>query len=159
MSPGSSTNELAQESPRRKIRVGGSSACATLPGMTETTHVTAHPLYEDQPEGPVRDVSFHGLNPYAYDRAKAQFFTASGNDGQPEPGSPQEKVVELREAIRVLATLIDMHVPGGRHRSLAFTALEDVQMRANRGIFSPQEPGPRKDQSPEQRLAQDSSPQ
>jgi hypothetical protein len=29
-------------------------------------------------------------------------------------------------------------VPAGRNKSLALTALEDVQMRANRGIFAPE---------------------
>lgn len=34
--------------------------------------------------------------------------------------------------------LVDVVVPPGRNKSLALTALEDVQMRGNRGIFAPE---------------------
>lgn len=64
----------------------------------------------------------------ARDRAKPRFFTAS----------EEPRVVELRNAIVDLGTLIELHVPNGRNKSLALTALEDVQMRANRGLFAPE---------------------
>lgn len=63
----------------------------------------------------------------AYTLAKERYFTASEH----------EKVIELREAIVELGMRIDLLVPAGRNKSLALTALEDVQMRANRGIFAP----------------------
>lgn len=69
------------------------------------------------------------------DRAEKRFFTATSG---PKPTPAQkESVAELRELIVTLATAIEEHVPPGRNQSLALTALEDVQMRANRGIFAP----------------------
>jgi hypothetical protein len=64
----------------------------------------------------------------AHERATERFFTASNAIG----------VVALRDLIVALATEIDMVVPQGRNKSLALTALEDVQMRGNRGIFAPE---------------------
>ena len=70
--------------------------------------------------------------------AEDRFFTAAQKR---EPGAlngleASERVELLREAIVTLGTLIEEYVPGGRNKSLALTALEDVQMRANRGIFA-----------------------
>lgn len=62
----------------------------------------------------------------ATSRATARFFTASNAIG----------VVALRDLIVALGTEIDLIVPAGRNKSLALTALEDVQMRGNRGIFA-----------------------
>ncbi len=61
--------------------------------------------------------------------AEKRYFTASEH----------EDVVTLRELIQELALRIDVVVPPGRNKSLALTALEDVQMRASRGIFAPEE--------------------
>lgn len=61
------------------------------------------------------------------DRAIGRFFTASEDDD----------VVALRRAIVALGVQIELRVPDGRNKALALTALEDVQMRANRGLFSP----------------------
>jgi len=44
-------------------------------------------------------------------------------------------VTEIRDATINLAAHIEAHVPSSRNKSLALTALEDVQMRAQRGIF------------------------
>jgi hypothetical protein len=64
----------------------------------------------------------------AHELAKQRYFTASERD----------EVVELRDAIVELAMRIDLLVPPGRNKALALTALEDVQMRGNRGIFAPE---------------------
>jgi hypothetical protein len=64
----------------------------------------------------------------AFDLATDRYFTASEDD----------RVVALRNAIVDLAVHLDTLVPPGRNKSLALTALEDVQMRANRGIFAPE---------------------
>ena len=61
-------------------------------------------------------------------------FQDSGN-GKPPVTNQRIAVDILREPIHKLAEAIDAHVPHGRNQSLALTALEDVQMRANRGIF------------------------
>lgn len=67
--------------------------------------------------------------------AEERFFTASG--GQPPTEQQKLNVARLRELVVDLATAIEDCVPDGRNKSLALTALEDVQMRANRGIFAP----------------------
>lgn len=64
----------------------------------------------------------------AYLTAEERFFTASEDP----------RVVELRDAIQALAVRIDLLVPPGRNKSIALTALEDVQMRTNRAIFAPE---------------------
>lgn len=64
----------------------------------------------------------------AYENAEKRFFTASEHPD----------VVRLRELIQELGAAIDLVVPNGRNKSLALTHLEDVQMRANRGIFAPE---------------------
>lgn len=61
-------------------------------------------------------------------RAVERFFTASEHDD----------VVALRDRIVALGAEIDRRVPAGRNKALALTALEDVQMRGNRGIFAPE---------------------
>jgi len=66
-------------------------------------------------------------DPYR-DRAIERFFTASEH----------EDVVALRDRIVDLGAEITRRVPQGRNQSLALTALEDVQMRGNRGIFAPE---------------------
>lgn len=65
----------------------------------------------------------------AIDLAKRRYFTAGD----------REDVVTLREAVQELAVLIDTLVPAGRNKALALTGLEDVQMRANRGLFAPED--------------------
>lgn len=64
------------------------------------------------------------------DEAEARYFTASEDP----------RVVQLRSIIQVLGAVIREHVPAGVQRNLAEQGLELVQMRANRGIFSPQLP-------------------
>lgn len=64
----------------------------------------------------------------AEERAVERFFTASED----------EDVVALRDRIVALGAEIDRRVPAGRNKSLALTALEDVQMRGNRGLFAPE---------------------
>lgn len=63
----------------------------------------------------------------ALEAATRRFFTASEH----------EAVVTLRNHIVSLAAAIEVLVPAGRNKSLALTALEDVQMRGNRGLFAP----------------------
>ena len=72
--------------------------------------------------------------PSGRDAAEARFFTASA--GQPPTEQQKLDVAKLRDLIVDLATGIEDRVPAGRHKDLALTALEDVQMRANRGIFA-----------------------
>jgi hypothetical protein len=67
--------------------------------------------------------------------AEQRFFTAAG--GNPPTDEQKAAVAELRGLIVELGAAIDDRVPDGRNKSLALTALEDVQMRANRGIFAP----------------------
>lgn len=76
----------------------------------------------------VNDMSAEGKaeRTAAEESAIARFFTASNAVG----------VVALRDIIVSLGTEIDLIVPAGRNKALALTALEDVQMRANRGIFA-----------------------
>jgi len=62
-------------------------------------------------------------------------FMAAATSGPPSD-KQRETVKKLREATVLLAEYIDDLVPAGRNKSLALTALEDVQMRANRGVFA-----------------------
>lgn len=66
---------------------------------------------------------------HAETTAESRYFTASEHPD----------VVRLRNKVQALAIDIDLLVPPGRNKALALTALEDVQMRANRGIFAPEE--------------------
>jgi hypothetical protein len=47
-----------------------------------------------------------------------------------------EAVTKITAAVVELGHLIEFLAPMGRNKSLAFTSLEDVQMRANRAIFA-----------------------
>jgi hypothetical protein len=67
------------------------------------------------------------------ERATHRFQTAA--DGQPPTAEQRAKVKVLTELVVDLAAAIDHTVPEGRNKSLALTALEDVHMRSNRGIF------------------------
>lgn len=75
------------------------------------------------------------LNDASLEQARVRFFTAAA--GKPPTDLQRAEVAELRETIVTLAAQIGEYVPAGRNKSLALTALEDVQMRANRGIFAP----------------------
>ncbi len=68
------------------------------------------------------------------DPLEQRFLTASG--GTPPTDEQKHAVAKLQEAIIQVASHIHAFVPAGRNMSLALTALEDVQMRANRGIFA-----------------------
>lgn len=72
--------------------------------------------------------------PTTEDRARHRFFTAAA--AQPPTGQQRVDVATLRDLIVDLAVEIEHRVPDGRNKALALTALEDVQMRANRGIFA-----------------------
>lgn len=72
--------------------------------------------------------------PTARDRVEARFFTAAA--GQPPTDQQKLDVAKLRDLIVDLGTAIEDRVPNGRNKSLALTALEDVQMRANRAVFA-----------------------
>ena len=67
-------------------------------------------------------------------KAELRFFTASS--GQPPTNGQKNSVAVLRQYTIELAAAIDEHVPESRNKSIALTALEDVLMRANRGIFA-----------------------
>lgn len=64
-----------------------------------------------------------------------RFFTA--RDGNPPTTQQIEGSKLIQQKTLELAEAIDEFVPGGRNQSLALTHLEDVLMRANRGIFAP----------------------
>lgn len=66
---------------------------------------------------------------------EVRFGTAAG--GTPPTDEQKHSVAQLKDAIINVASHIEALVPDGRNKSLALTALEDVQMRANRGIFNP----------------------
>lgn len=67
------------------------------------------------------------------ERAARRFQTAT--NGQPPTPQQRAAVTILTELIVNVAVAIEQAVPEGRNKSLALTALEEVQMRANRGIF------------------------
>ena len=46
-------------------------------------------------------------------------------------------MANINAAVKQLGLIIEIDVPPGRNKSLAKTALEEVQMRAVRAIFSP----------------------
>ena len=64
---------------------------------------------------------------------EARFPTAA--DGAPPTDDQRSAVKQLRDATINLAAHIEAHVPNGRNKSISLTALEDVLMRSNRGIF------------------------
>lgn len=72
--------------------------------------------------------------PTAEDRARGRFITAA--TGQPPTDEQRAAVKAINEAVVALAVVIDELAPSTRNKSLALTALEDVQMRANRSIFA-----------------------
>jgi hypothetical protein len=63
-----------------------------------------------------------------------RFMTAAG--GQPPTEDQKAAVRQITEAVVELGHRIEFLTPAGRNKSLALTALEDVHMRANRGIFA-----------------------
>lgn len=65
---------------------------------------------------------------------ESRFFTASA--GNPPTEEQKSATAQIREATVQLAAHIEALVPGGRNKSLALTHLEDVLMRANRGIYA-----------------------
>ena len=69
--------------------------------------------------------------------ADERFFTAA--NGAPPTNGQRSSVAVLSQHVSQLGAAIMEHVPEGRNKSIALTALEDVQMRANRGIFAPAE--------------------
>lgn len=64
-----------------------------------------------------------------------RFFTAQ--TGRKPTESDKALVQAIHDKVEALALLIEIDVPSGRNKSLAMTALEDVQMRAIRAVFSP----------------------
>lgn len=71
------------------------------------------------------------------EQAGARFFTAA--NGAPPTNEQRASVAVLSQYVSELGAVIMERVPEGRNKSIALTALEDVQMRANRGIFAPDE--------------------
>lgn len=63
------------------------------------------------------------------------FFTAQS--GRPATDSDRQLIADIEAAVKQLALIIEIDVPSGRNKTLAKKALEDVQMRAVRAIFSP----------------------
>lgn len=72
------------------------------------------------------------------DEIQQRFFTAQ--DGKPATEQQKYSVRRIRDETITLARIIEVHVPAGRNKAIALTALEDVLMRANRGIFADQVP-------------------
>ncbi len=71
----------------------------------------------------------------AIETAQLRHFTAA--QGKPPTPTQRSHIETLTQKIVDLSAMIDILVPPGRNKSLAFTALEEVQMRANRAIFDP----------------------
>ncbi|MCJ1709244.1 hypothetical protein [Microbacterium sp. VKM Ac-2923] len=67
--------------------------------------------------------------------AIAARFTPAATSSPPTPVQ-HAHVAALQADVITLARSIDALVPDGRDKSIALTALEDVQMRANRGVFA-----------------------
>lgn len=63
----------------------------------------------------------------------ARFSTAA--DSAPPTAAQLDDIAYLTAAVVALADQIETRVPAGRQKALALTALEDVHMRANRGVF------------------------
>lgn len=63
------------------------------------------------------------------------YFTAQS--GRKATDTDRRLIADIEAAVKQLALIIELDVPGGRNKSLAKKALEDVQMRAIRAIFSP----------------------
>jgi hypothetical protein len=90
--------------------------------------------FEIHDEADARRLAAAVLAPFEHGRVRSitaaveRFFTASDH----------EDVVALRDRIVELGAEIERRVPGGRNKALALTALEDVQMRGNRGLFAPE---------------------
>ena len=63
-----------------------------------------------------------------------RYGTAAG--GKPPTGEQRLAVQLIGEAVNALALVITERAPDNRNREIALTALEDVQMRANRAIFA-----------------------
>jgi len=61
-------------------------------------------------------------------------FTTAATSTQPTD-EQLTAVKQLQDATINLAAHIETHVPNGRNKAISLTALEDVLMRANRGIF------------------------
>ena len=57
--------------------------------------------------------------------------------GRTPTESDKALIADIHEKVTALGLLIEIDVPPGRNKSLAKKALEDVQMRAVRAIFSP----------------------
>lgn len=72
--------------------------------------------------------------PTIEDRTRARFITAS--TGQPPTDKQRETVELINELVVRLAVAVEALTPRSRNQSLALTALEDVQMRANRAVFA-----------------------
>lgn len=68
------------------------------------------------------------------DAVQERFFTAAG--GQPPTEEQLFAVEYVVGYVNGLALAIMDVVPDNRNREIALTALEDVQMRANRAIFA-----------------------
>ena len=71
----------------------------------------------------------------ALDTSRARLVTALSNPRQPKP--EDVAAIETLTSLAVgLGAQIELLVPDGRNKSLAWTALEDVLIRANRGIYT-----------------------
>lgn len=64
-----------------------------------------------------------------------RFFTSQ--NGRVADEGDKILMAHINEKVKDLARTIELDVPAGRNKAVALTALEDVQMRAIRAIFSP----------------------
>lgn len=71
----------------------------------------------------------------AEQQAEEMFFNSQ--TGRTATDTDRELMTLINEKVKTLGRTILLDVPAGRNRSLALTALEEVQMRAVRAIFSP----------------------
>lgn len=67
--------------------------------------------------------------------AEERFFTSQ--TGRVADESDKALIANINEKVKSLARTILLDVPVGRNQSIALKALEDVQMRAIRAVFSP----------------------
>lgn len=70
----------------------------------------------------------------AQEAAEKRFFTA--NDGKPATEAQKLSVLTFKNFAIDFGIAIELHCPDPRNKALALTHLEDVLMRANRGVFA-----------------------
>lgn len=68
-------------------------------------------------------------------KSEERFISAAG--GNPPTAAQRAHLENIDMGIKYMGMILFGELPEGRNKSLALTALEDVQMRANRSVFQP----------------------